>query len=1200
MLKEPDALWLYHLTLRPPSHGFASVVGNFTGTKKTQELVVATNTTLEVYRPNIHTGSLEQLACRKVLALLRRIEKIRLPGTTKDLLVVTADSGILSVLELNAETMRWVSLVQHPHSKNGLRRLTPGEYLCAEPRGRAVLLAAVERDALVYKVEYANTSGSDTDRAASDPHKLSARVSLSSPLLVTTKNTLTLYLCALDTAHENPMWAALETDYADAGKGGVKTLLLTYYELDQGLNHVVRRRSREPVPGSATVLIPMPAHVGGVLVSCGTYLIYEDGPATANRLYLPLPARRDAPVAPVVCYLLHTLKSDFFLLLHTAAGDLIKVTLSYDLEREQVRSLAATYFDTVPVCTSINVFRAGYLFANTVVGGRLMYQFELLGMENDTTVRSVRALADAASSVFSPGDLQHLALVDEGQALAPLADCILSEGEGDAPDPAQELVAVAARGLTTLKYGLAVSEVVSAPLPMAASDIYTTRMRRDASGDEYLVLTSALAQRTFVLSVGEVVEEVSDSGLDTAQHTLVVQQVGAYSLAQVHSNGVRVVKHMFDADGAVTARNTTDWFPPAGILVLHASCNNEQLVVALSNREVVYFEVDAAADQLAEYQARFESPDASVTAVAVASRLQDTLRGMFAVVAAADDTVLVLSLLPHNCLAVVSVQALSSACRSLQVLPADADTFTVHMGLDNGTYVRVAMDRVSGRLYDSRPKYLGPAPVRLASVPLLGGPPAVLAFSTRPWLSFVGCDRTPRLLPLVNTAVTCGASFVSSDLGSDSVVGVCGDVLSIFTFGIDGAGWDRGSNFVSNVVPLRYTPRKLVRASRGVCYVLEAQQNAAATFESKGELDAGQGRVWASCIQAVDHDTETVVHTYELAANLRAICMTVVAMGSAQYLVVGVSQDRARHAVHTLRIAVDHLLALVHETAFDGPVTALAAFGDRVVAGVGTHLRIYEMGKKQLLKKCSTPVEYLSRVTKIEHVNGTRFAVADAAALVSYVNYDASHNRFVPHIADTASRAVTAFASLDTRTVAAGDRFGNVFVCRVPQSVAAQMANNVLTQFQDDFLNGPGFRFARLCDFYVGDVPTAFMRGSFVVGGTNSLIYTGIQGTVGIMVPVATQHEVQFLLLLEAALRKVYERELDDDDARGTRLNLVGREQLKFRGYYNPVKNVVDGDFLETYYELDSATKIKVAGDAGRTPREIERKLYDMRNRAAF
>jgi splicing factor 3B subunit 3 len=53
---------------------------------------------------------------------------------------------------------------------------------------------------------------------------------------------------------------------------------LTYYELDLGLNHVLRKWS-EPIDNGANLLIPVPGGgdgPGGVLVAADNFIIYRD------------------------------------------------------------------------------------------------------------------------------------------------------------------------------------------------------------------------------------------------------------------------------------------------------------------------------------------------------------------------------------------------------------------------------------------------------------------------------------------------------------------------------------------------------------------------------------------------------------------------------------------------------------------------------------------------------------------------------------------------------------------------------------------------------------------------------------------------------------------------------------------------------------------------------------------------------------
>ncbi|KAJ2023136.1 pre-mRNA-splicing factor rse1, partial [Coemansia sp. S610] len=143
-------MFLYNLTLQPASAIGSTVLGHFSG-EKYQELVVARgHQRLELWRPDTTTGKLsiehsEDLFCR-----IRGLASFRMAGGNKDYVVIGADTGALAVLEFNSKERRFVTVQYHEFGRTGLRRLVAGQYVAADPRGRAVMVAAVERSKIVY------------------------------------------------------------------------------------------------------------------------------------------------------------------------------------------------------------------------------------------------------------------------------------------------------------------------------------------------------------------------------------------------------------------------------------------------------------------------------------------------------------------------------------------------------------------------------------------------------------------------------------------------------------------------------------------------------------------------------------------------------------------------------------------------------------------------------------------------------------------------------------------------------------------------------------------------------------------------------------------------------------------------------------------------------------------------------------------
>jgi splicing factor 3B subunit 3 len=99
----------------------------------------------------------------------------------------------------------------------------------------------------------------------------------------------------------------------------------------------------------------------------------------------------------------------------------------------------------------------------------------------------------------------------------------------------------------------------------------------------------------------------------------------------------------------------------------------------------------------------------------------------------------ILSLDPNDCLQSLGTQALPAAPTSLcLVAMADREnsvTLFLSIGLANGVMIRTVVDDVTGELSDPRTRFLGTRPVTLAAARAQGGP-AVVALSSRPWLSY--------------------------------------------------------------------------------------------------------------------------------------------------------------------------------------------------------------------------------------------------------------------------------------------------------------------------------------------------------------------------------------------------------------------------------------------------------------------------------
>lgn len=146
-----------------------------------------------------------------------------------------------------------------------------------------------------------------------------AHLTISSPLEAHKSNTLVYNIVGVDVGFENPVFACLEMDYEEAdgdhtGEAAQKTQqTLTFYELDLGLNHVVRKYRfvvglklffftcinkcfiySEPLEEHANFLITVPGGndgPSGVLVCSENYITYKNL-GEQHDIRCPIPRRR--------------------------------------------------------------------------------------------------------------------------------------------------------------------------------------------------------------------------------------------------------------------------------------------------------------------------------------------------------------------------------------------------------------------------------------------------------------------------------------------------------------------------------------------------------------------------------------------------------------------------------------------------------------------------------------------------------------------------------------------------------------------------------------------------------------------------------------------------------------------------------------------------------------------------------------------
>ncbi|KAJ7591584.1 Cleavage/polyadenylation specificity factor, A subunit [Mycena floridula] len=137
---------------------------------------------------------------------------------------------------------------------------------------------------------------------------------------------------------------------------------------------------------------------------------------------------------------------------------------------------------------------------------------------------------------------------------------------------------------------------------------------------------------------------------------------------------------------------------------------------------------------------------------------------------------------------------------------------------------------------------------------------------------------------------------------------------------------------------------------------------------------------------------------------------------------------------------------------------------------------------------------------------------------LSFVAYE-DPGRLIVFAGDTQARWVSTATMTDYNTVAAGDRFGNLFVNRLDPSISDKVDDDTSGQMiiqAKGLLNGAPHKTKLIAHFHVGDLIMSIKKTSLVPGGREVLLYTGLHGTIGAMIPLVSKDDIDFLTSLEA------------------------------------------------------------------------------------
>ncbi|CAB1113081.1 unnamed protein product [Ectocarpus sp. CCAP 1310/34] len=1108
------------------------------------------------------------------------------------------------------------------------------------------MISAVEKQKLVGG-SLTVLRNNATHKVAGPLRDTASRLAISSPLEAHKSHAIIFHTCGVDVGFDNPIFAVIELDYSEAdqdstGEEAANTeKQLVYYQLDLGLNHVTRLWS-DPISRGASLLLPVPggeAGPSGVLVCGENWVAYK---------------HQDHP----------------------------EVSLVVNDEQTEVTDISIEVFDTIPVANSLQITKKGKLFCASEFSNHMMFHFHKMGGEEGAVVATQCAdpeLDDSSESAaqvaptFTPSaTLKNLWGLDEVESLAPLTDMLVGDlAREDTP----QMYTLCGRGnrstLRILRHGLAVTELAENDLPGVPSAVFAFKERLTDDYDRYIVLSFTNA--TMVLEVQDSVEEVENSGFLATSSTLDVKLMANNKILQVYSHGLRVI---------MKGQPPQEWRAPGKKQIEKACANERQVVLALAGGEIIFFELDEAMQNI---QGRYQEVGTKqlggveIACLEMGEVPKDRVRAPFLAVGDWNGNVKILGLSPENLLEQVAIINLPHPAESLclahmaaeQAAGGSNEQLFLYIGLASGVCQRVAVDATAGTLSDPRQRFLGSKPVKLFRIqvqdkrgmtPLSYDPLDFAAeFSTEMCpegvvavsgekLRIFGVERlgevfnqaalplkyTPRQIALLPgdaqhlVVVEADHNEYNETQGQavkkeaeegekeDPAGGVAGDPA------------ENGKQ----EEPSKGDAAAAGGAAAGAEAMDQDEEEeedddeaAAAMMPIRGPLPPQDGS-WASCIRLLDPVEGTTVECLELDDNEAALSVAPVAFHNRNgeaFVAVGTAKSLTFHPrghegcfVHMYRI-LENRLVLLHKTEVPDVPLAMKEFQGRLLVGVGQSLRMYDLGRKKLLRKCEN--KRMPTMVVSLTVTGDRVFAGDQMESCHCFKYRRAENRLVEFADDQVPRFMTKMCLLDYDSIAGADKFGNIFVLRVPLDVSDDVdnptgnrllwdsghlsgaPNKVQQQLQTETTlvsqqvlvaplpSASFFRAFPARQFHVGEVVSSLRRTTLVPGGAEVLLYSTINGSIGALLPFKSRwvggeykDDVDFFTHMEMYMRQ-------------EKPTLCGRDHISYRSYYLPAKDVIDGDLCEQFSSLPFEKQKLVANGLDRTVGEVVKKLEDTRNR---
>ncbi|KAI8392705.1 CPSF A subunit region [Nakaseomyces glabratus] len=796
----------------------------------------------------------------------------------------------------------------------------------------------------------------------------------------------------------------------------------------------------------------------------------------------------------------------FLLLLQTNTGHLFKVII-FPNEEDRNRPIAKLgYFDKVKHISNsskLHLFNNGSMYINSQFNYDHVYlNFESIG-DNDENYDKI------------DNENENISVISKHTNINPIASnlCLMEnmpltfmhfQGGNRTTDSEK---------VNIIRNAIPLKEYVSSPLPQGVSNIFTIKTQYQ-SYHSFIFLTMINFTTVILKIADDSIEQyipASDTFKLKDDMTIHVATMGDNSIIQVCKDEFRQI--LLDSKDEENFKMNLKWYPPAGVSILSAVSNFSQLILALSNNEIVYLQLEN--NTLIEYKNRFELPDV-ITSLALLN--DNTKKSEILAVGTSDNMVNVLSLeIVDEAISFETVvfQALDAIPSSLLILNQGHKLVNLHIGVEDGSYLVNRLDLRNMSINNILRKQLGTRSIKALNhigVDLRNDTlqydddesdnskentlknrgektSVVVIHGNRTWANYSSHSNMyirPLYLKdsrrLITTKEFSSASIDSG--GSCCSLSASGSLL---IGGFDFLPWV-GNWFSKDAVAIQLSDDSSTAVSGGDSTdgsdddedydeeKLEEFDIHCRKFLNFNDQGKSTVLVFENTIDDKAESTLCIINKKDISPmtisddgksvfrkslpfKTRDVALSKLGTKKWYLFVLSTSSTIFTYGIKTSTDGtVDLKMELIHETHFDNEVFCIKVFRDMLIVPQYNRLLFCEVGKTKLLNKMVGPaVDYVEKITVLDCWADDRIAIGDFRNSVSLLQFSSSHE--VNVIAnDICTRDVTAIKFLDRSTIIGGDKFGSVWVLRlsIQDEKILQSCDNNKVELQQHLLREKG------------------------------------------------------------------------------------------------------------------------------------------------